>query len=72
MSSLLLQEEEMFSLPTTPNKATPSPPSSTPTTTTTTSVPAPVVSAEKTHGIAIDEPSASFLLYIFVYLFISI
>jgi hypothetical protein len=74
MSSLLLQEEEMFSLPTTPNTGAPSPSSSstTTTTTTTTPVPAPVASAEKTHGIAIDEPSASFFFFLipYVYLFI--
>lgn len=67
MSSLSLQEEEeMFSPPTTPSTGTPISSSSsilsttTTTTTTTTPVPAPVTTAEKTHGIAIDEPSASF------------
>ena len=46
----------MFSLPSTPSTSTPPPPS------TTTGNPAPVISAEKTHGIAIDEPSVSLLL----------
>ncbi|CAF3222438.1 unnamed protein product [Rotaria sp. Silwood2] len=65
MSSLLLQEEEMFSLPTTPNTTAPSPVSST-ITTTTTSASAPVVSAEKTHGIAIDEPSVAHQAILFI------
>jgi len=48
----------MFSPPTTtPNTATP---------TSTTSVPAPVVSAEKTHGIAIDEPSVAHQAILFI------
>ena len=55
----------MSSLPTTPNTTTP------PLTSTTTTMPisAPAVSAEKTHGIAIDEPSASFFFF-YSYLFI--
>jgi hypothetical protein len=53
----------MFSLPTTPSTGLPSPSS---TTTTTTSVPAPVVSAEKTHGIAIDEPSVAHQAILFI------
>jgi hypothetical protein len=71
MFCLLLQEEEMSSLSTTPN--TTAPPLS--STTTTMPISAPVVSAEKTHGIAIDEPSASFFFsfsffsYIYLFLF---
>ncbi|CAF1681303.1 unnamed protein product, partial [Adineta ricciae] len=61
MSSLLLQEEEMASVPTTPNTTTPPPIS----TTTTMPNSASVASAEKTHGIAIDEPSASFFYFFF-------
>jgi len=48
----------MSSQPTTPNTTTPPPLP----TTTTLPVSATVASAEKTHGIAIDEPSASFLI----------
>jgi hypothetical protein len=55
----------MFSPPTTPNTGMPSP-SSTTTTTTTTSIPAPVTSAEKTHGIAIDEPSVAHQAILFI------
>jgi hypothetical protein len=54
----------MFSPPTTPNTGTPSPSSS--STTTTTSIPAPVTSAEKTHGIAIDEPSVAHQAILFI------
>ncbi|CAF1595717.1 unnamed protein product [Rotaria sp. Silwood1] len=57
----------MFSLPTTPNTTVPSPVSSTTTTTTTTtSAITPVVSAEKTHGIAIDEPSVAHQAILFI------
>ncbi|CAM4766472.1 unnamed protein product [Rotaria magnacalcarata] len=61
MSSFLLQEEEMFSLPTTPNITT-----SSSSLSSTTSVPVPVVSAEKTHGIAIDEPSVAHQAILFI------
>jgi len=56
----------MFSLPATPNTATSPSMSSTTTTTTTSSIPAPVVSAEKTHGIAIDEPSVAHQAILFI------
>ncbi|CAF1321378.1 unnamed protein product [Rotaria sordida] len=58
------KEEEMSSLPTTPNTAT-SPPLSM-TTTTTTPISASVASAEKTHGIAIDEPSVAHQAILFI------
>ena len=50
----------MSSLPTTPNTTTPP---LLPTTTTTLSP----ASAEKTHGIAIDEPSVSFFFYVHLF-----
>jgi hypothetical protein len=57
----------MFSLPTTSNTGALSPSSSTTTTTTTTtSAPAPVASAEKTHGITIDEPSVAHQAILFI------
>ncbi|CAF1270765.1 unnamed protein product [Rotaria sordida] len=59
----------MFSLPTTPNTTVPSLLSSTITTTTTSSsssTPNSVVSAEKTHGIAIDEPSVAHQAILFI------
>lgn len=57
----------MFSLPTTPNSATPAPLSSTTTSTTAgTNSSAPVPSAEKTHGIAIDEPSVAHQAILFI------
>ncbi|UJR32033.1 hypothetical protein I4U23_019501 [Adineta vaga] len=52
----------MTSMPTTPNTTTPPPLS----TTTTTPIPAPVASAEKTHGIAIDEPSVAHQAILFI------
>ena len=50
----------MFSLPTTPNTSNPSPPPAAPST-TSASTSNPLISAEKTHGIAIDEPTVRFL-----------
>ncbi|CAF2143567.1 unnamed protein product [Rotaria magnacalcarata] len=60
--SLSVIEEEMSSLPTTPNTIT----SPLLSTTTATPIPAPVASAEKTHGIAIDEPSVAHQAILFI------